>query len=459
MGKDLTGVRSPQRNLEPDATGPELFESPSLRGIAERARSHKQHRFRDLYREINPDFLRVCFRELNKKAAPGIDRVTYEQYAQDLEVNLADLATRLKEKRYRAKLVRRVMIPKENGKERPLGIPALEDKIVQKAAAKLLSAIFEQDFINTSYGYRPNRSAKGASEDLSFNLQFGCYGYIVEADIKGFFDNLNHDWLIEMVEYRVNDKAFIRLIRKWLSAGVLELDGQVRHPETGCPQGGIISPVLANIYLHFVLDMWFTKCVAPSCQGKAFICRYADDFVCGFQYKDEAERFFELLPDRLLKFGLEVAPEKTRICKMSRFHPSYAAQDRFTFLGFEFWWGRNKSGKPQVLRRTAPKKQQAAEKRIRDWIKKSRHLPGRDFITGVRQRLQGHFNYYNVISNKDGLTMFHRITIIAIFKWLNRRGGKRRSFTWKQFKCALPSWNLPKVSVSACKKDRIWFVG
>jgi group II intron reverse transcriptase/maturase len=252
MGKDLTEVRSPQRKLMPDIAGLDNLESTSLRGIATRARVCKHHRFRNLYREINVDFLRQCFRELNPKAAKGVDDVTYDDYASQLEDRLRDLVERLKHKRYRARLVRRVMIPKGNGKERPLGIPALEDKLVQRAAAKLLSAIYEQDFIQSSYGYRPRRSAKGAIEDLTFNLQYGSYGHLVEADIQGFFDHLDHDWLIKMLKQRVDDKAFLGLIRKWLKAGILDIDGQILHPETGSPQGGIISPVLANIFASSV---------------------------------------------------------------------------------------------------------------------------------------------------------------------------------------------------------------
>ncbi|WP_308364564.1 MULTISPECIES: reverse transcriptase domain-containing protein [unclassified Microbulbifer] len=242
-----------------------------------RARACKHHRFRNLYREINLDLLRRSFRELNPKAAKGVDEVTYHDYANGLEERLKDLVERLKHKRYRARLVRRVMIPKGKGKERPLGIPALEDKLVQRAAAKLLNAIYEQDFIQSSYGYRPRRSPKEAIEDLTFNLQYGSYGYLVEADIKGFFDHLDHDWLITMLEQRVDDKAFLRLIRKWLKAGILDTDGQVLHPETGSPQGGIISPILANIYLYYALDLWFEKVVKPGCAGRAIICRYADD--------------------------------------------------------------------------------------------------------------------------------------------------------------------------------------
>ena len=321
-GKDLTEVRSPQRKLVPDNVGLGQYEPTSLRGIAIKAKANGKHRFQDLYRCLNAPFLHTCWKDLNKNAASGVDKVTAQAYEKDLKANIRSLAERLKAKRYRAKLVRRCYIPKENGKERPLGIPALEDRLVQLACAKLLSAIFEADFQDNSYGYRPNRSAKDAVNDLRFNLQFGKYGYIVEADIKGFFDHMDHEWLLRMLKERIDDAAFLNLIRKWLKAGILDTDGMVIHPETGTPQGGIVSPVLANVYLHFALDLWFEKVVKAHCEGEALIIRYADDFVCAFQYRKDAIKFFKVLPERLARFDLAVAPEKTGLMRFSRFHPS-----------------------------------------------------------------------------------------------------------------------------------------
>ena len=434
-GKDLTEVRSLQRKLVPDVVGSDEYKPTSLQGIANRAKACKHHRFRDLYRCLNAEFLLDCWHDLNKDAASGVDGETVETYQVELEANIQDLTERLKTKRYRAKLVRRCYIPKENGKQRPLGIPALEDKLVQLACAKLLTAIYEQDFLDSSHGYRPNRSAKEAVMDLSSNLQLGKHGYIVEADIKGFFDNMDHDWIMRMLNQRIDDRAFLNLIRKWLKAGILDTDGQIIHPEAGTPQGGIVSPVLANVYLHYVLNLWFERVIKAGCQGDALICVYADDFVCAFQYKSDAEKFFRVLPERLAKFGLEVAPEKTQLLRFSRFHPSM--RRRFTFLGFEFYWYKDRGGKLRVTRRTARKKLQGACKRIKEWIKLNRHLEGRDFIAGLNRRLRGHYNYYGLRGNSRSLWRFYQWAIKCSFKWLNRRGGKRRSFTWEAFNQAL----------------------
>jgi len=429
----------------PDTDGPDMHEPTSLRGIANRAKACRQNCFQALYRELDVGMLRHCWHGLNKRSASGVDGVTAAAYAQDLEANLESLAERLKMKRYRTKLIRRCYIPKEDGRQRPLGIPALEDKLVQMACAKLLTAIYEQDFLDCSYGYRPARSARDAIDDLTFNLQFGRFGYIVEADIKGFFDHMDHDWLLEMLAQRVDDKAFLHLIRKWLKAGILETDGQVIHPDTGTPQGGIISPVLANVYLHYALNLWFERVVKPRCRGQAMICVYADDFVCAFQLQDDAERFFRVLPKRLEKFGLEVAPAKTRLLRFSRFHPGM--ERRFTFLGFELYWFPDRKGVPRVTRRTAPKKLQGACRRIKQWIRLNRHLPGRQFIAGLNRRLRGHYNYYGLIGNSRALWRFYQWAIECAFKWLNRRGGKRSSFNWAAFNRALELLHVAKPRI------------
>jgi group II intron reverse transcriptase/maturase len=441
-GKDLTEVRSLQRKLVPDKVGLGKYEQTSLRAIAMKARACAKHRFQNLYRLLNAQFLMSCWKDLNKNAASGVDKVTAEAYAENLEANIEALEKRLKQKRYRAKLVRRCYIPKENGKERPLGIPALEDRLVQRACAKILSSIFESDFVDTSYGYRPDRSAKEAIEDLQFNLQFGKFGYIVEADIRGFFDNIDHDWLMRMLRERIDDAAFLNLIRKWLKAGILDTDGTIIDPETGTPQGGIVSPILANVYLHFGLDLWFEKRVKVQCKGEAFILRYADDFICAFRYRDEAERFYNELPKRLEKFNLSVAPDKTAIIRFSRFHPGM--ERRIVFLGFEVYWMKDTDGAVKVKLRTARKRLQSACRRIKEWIKENRHLKGVAFIKALNRKLQGHYNYYNVPGNLRSLWRFYHWAVECAFKWLNRRGGKRKSFSWQVFTRAIDRLGIAK---------------
>jgi group II intron reverse transcriptase/maturase len=436
----------------PDTVGLEQHKPTSLRGIAEKAKADKQHRFRDLYRELNAGFLLTCWPDLNKDAASGVDKVTAGEYAENLHDNIQNLAGRLKDKSYRTKLVRRHWIPKENGKQRPLGIPALEDKLVQLACAKILTAIYEQDFLDSSYGYRPERSARHAVQDLTYDLQFRRYGYIVESDVKGFYDNMGHDWLLEMLSLRIDDRAFFNLIRKWLKAGILETDGTITNPDTGTPQGGIVSPVLANVYLHFALDLWFEKVVKPRCRGKAVIYRYADDWVCAFQLEEDAQRFYQALPKRLEKFQLETAPEKTQIVRFSRFQPGM--ERRFTFLGFEFFWDNDRKGVPRVKRRTSRKKLQGACKRIKAWIKLSRHLLGGEFFKRLNARLVGHYNYYGVRGNSLSLEYFFKVAVETVYKWLNRRGGKRRSFNWAGFAHLLNRVRIARPRITEVSRIR-----
>ncbi len=433
----------------PDKVGSETHEPTSLRGIAQTASLNKDHRFQNLYGELTPELLLTAWMRINKDAASGVDKVTAEEYRHNLMGNIHDLAQRVQEKRYKAKLVRRTYIPKDNGKERPLGIPALEDKIVQRAVSMLLDAIYEQEFLDVSYGYRAGKSANEAVGDLTFQLQYGRFGYVVEADIQGFFDNIDHEWLLKMLALRIDDKAFLNLIRKWLKAGILEPDGAVKHPEAGTPQGGIVSPVLANIYLHYALDLWFERVVKPHCPGEAIMCRYADDWVCAFRYQQDAERFYAVLPKRLQKFNLTVEPSKTQILRFSRFHPGM--ERRFSFLGFEFFWFLDRKGTPRVMRRTARKKLRAALKRMTEWIRLNRHKPTRWFFKTLNTKLQGHYNYYGVRGNSRSLWVFYEEVKNACFKWLNRR-SQRKSYTWEAFKRLLSYIKIakPKITESKC---------
>jgi RNA-directed DNA polymerase len=416
----------------------------SLRGIANRARRDRKARFRDLYRLLNEANLRDCFYELRKSAAPGVDGVTFEDYERDLDANLADLVRRLVAKRYRAKLVRRKYIPKATGKFRPLGIPALEDKLLQMAAARVLEAIYEQDFLDCSWGYRAKRSPREASRVLADRLHRGRIGWIVEADIRGFFDNISHTWMVRMLGERIADGAFLRLIEKWLKAGVLEEDGKVLHPATGTPQGGIVSPVLANIYLHYVLDLWFEHRVRKGVKGDAYMMRFADDFVCAFQYWADAVRFEKELKERLGKFGLSAAEEKTRTLQFNRYEQE--PNDAFEFLGFEFRWVQRRAGMPGVRRRTSPKRLRASVRAFTEWIKKSRCVRLPILMARLKSKLSGYWNYYGVRGNMKMLNCFYRECCMLLFKWLNRRSQKR-SCTFDEFTALLKRFQIPSPRI------------
>ena len=368
----MTGIRSSQRKHVPDKAGLDQDMQTSLRRIANKARKDKGYRFQNLYRLLDEAFLEQVFYSLNKKAASGVDQVSFREYGANLRENIHRLVEKLKRKKYRAKLVRRKNIPKGKDRTRPLGIPATEDKLLQTAVGLILQAIYEQDFLSCSYGYRPKIGARDAVEKLSARLQFGKHGYVVEADIKSFFDQIEHEWLLRMLEERVDDRPFLQLIRKWLKAGVLEENGEVLKPATGTPQGGSVSPVLANIYLHYVLDLWFEKVVKRHCQGEMLMIRYADDYVCLFQYRREAEGFFRVLPQRLAKFNLKLAPDKTRIIRFNRFRNTNGK--RFCFLGFEFYWGTSRKGKAQLYARASRKKLQSSVAEFADWCRRHRHL-------------------------------------------------------------------------------------
>lgn len=417
----------------------------SLNGIATRARSHRKHRFGNLYGELNESFLAESYRQMNPRAAPGVDRQSYRDYGEALGKNIHELVDRLKRKAYRARLVRRRHIPKGGGKSRPLGILVMDDKVVQTGAARLLSAIWEADFLDCSYAYRPKRNAHGAVRALSEGLQYGKYGYVVEADVKGYFERIEHDWLIKMLEERIDDRAFLNLIRKWLKARILEEDGKITDPATGTPQGGVVSAVLANIYLHYVLDLWFELRVKQHCRGQAMLIRYADDFVCAFQYESDAQAFYEELPERLRKFGLEIAPEKTRILRFTRFETT--GKNRFEFLGFEFRWGRSRKGKPSVKRRTAPRRLTRSIAAFTEWIRKHRHRPLPELMTALRAKYRGTWNYYGLIGNGKSLQAFYYWTVRLLHKWLNRR-SQRPGMSWRRLSRLLRRYEVPRPHIT-----------
>lgn len=415
----------------------------SLQAIAKKASEQPEYRFRNLFGMLNEEMLRDSWQFIRKNAASGVDRVSAKEYEQNLEENIHQLVEDLKRKRYRAKLVRRVLIPKGNGKTRPLGIPATQDKLLQAAVKRLLEAIYEQDFSRCSFGYRPAIGALDAVDELTIKLQFGRYNFVVEADIKGFFDNLDHDELLKMLAERVDDKALLWLIGKWLKAGVLDTDGKTLHPETGTPQGGVISPILANVFLHYALDMWFQKVVIPHCHGQAYLIRFADDFVCAFEYEEDARRFYDVLGKRLGKFGLELSAEKTQIIPFSA---KALGISSFDFLGFEFRWGKDRKGKPHVDKRTARKSLRKSQKRLSLWCKENRHRKIPELFKVLNAKLRGYYNYFGVYGNLSSLNAFYLYAVRALWKFLNRR-SQRKSYNWLGFNQLMERFDVAKPRI------------
>jgi len=393
---------------------------------------------------IDEQLLRESFHLLRRDAASGVDGQSVADYESNLEENLSDLLNRLKSKRYRAKLVRRKYIPKGGGKFRPLGIPAVEDKIVQMAARRILEAIYEADFLETSRGYRSGKGARHASQMLRESLATKKVNWVVEADIKGFFNNLDHGKLLNMLRKRIDDETFVRLVGKWLSAGVLEEDGQIVHPATGTPQGGIVSPVLANVYLHHVLDTRVEADVKSKAHPDVVYLRYADDFVCGFYRESDARRFLQWLKEQLAYYGLELAEEKSGIVKFTPF--DVKASGRFTFLGFDFYWSVTRTGKRTVKRQTNRKKMSNSLEAMKQWIRTNRSLTLKQLAPTLRRKLLGHYNYYGVIGNSNSLGKYQHWSQQIIFKWLNRR-SQRRSYNWTGFSQMWKTLGMPAPQV------------
>ena len=447
MAKGQAGMQSGQSTHARGRKTLDESVSRTLSALGTKAGKEPGHRFRGLARLLDRQLLGEAFRMLKRKAAPGIDGVVHAEYAVNLDENLLALESRLKEGNYRARPVRRRWIAKAgSSKMRPLGIPVLEDKIVQQAVRMILEPIWENDFVDESIGYRPGRSPRNATQELGEALHDGKHRWVVEADIRGFFDHINHDWLVRMLEQRIADRGLIRIIRKWLKAGVME---ELHHwsPSTeGTPQGGIISPLLGNIYLHFVQDLWIKKVVAKQSQGSVMFRRYADDSIVCFERRDDAEAYLRELPARLAKFGLELADEKSALVKFNRWEAE--SSGKFTFLGFDFFWGRSRHNPKywRVRRVTNAKKFRNGLKALKDWLKKSRSLPLPEIIATLKNKLRGVWNYYGVIGNSERNGRFAWFAQRLVYKWLNRR-SQRRSYNMTAFTEAWERWEIPMPRV------------
>ncbi len=419
--------------------------------ISEIARKDRGCKLNNLAHMLNVENLTLCFRELKQDKASGNDGVTVGEYEKNLENNITDLVERMKKQSYKPQPVRRVYIPKANGKLRPLGIPAIEDKIVQMGITKILEAIFEMDFLDSSYGYRPNRSCHDALRALDDIIMQRPVNHVIDADIKGFFDNVEHKRLMECLKMRIDDKNLLRLIVRFLKAGVMEA-GKFISSDKGTPQGGILSPVLANIYLHYVLDVWIVRVAKQKCRGYIGIARYCDDFIICLQRKDEAEGVLEMLKERLLKVGLELSEEKTRLIEFGR----YAVENTrrkgqraksFNFLGFTHYCDKSRAGNFKVERTTDRKKFSAKMKEMNNWLKSVRNLlKVRCWWPILCSKMRGHFQYYGVSGNYNGIKRFHFLSVRLVFKWLNRRSQKK-SFNWGKFNRYLERFPLPKPKI------------
>lgn len=417
--------------------------------VAELAKQSPRMGFTSLAHHIDLHWLHEAYRRTRPDGAPGVDGQTLRDYTANLGENLRSLLERAKSGTYQAPPVRRVHIPKGTGSEtRPIGIPTFEDKVLQRAVVMVLEAVYEQDFRDCSYGFRPGRSAHQALDSLWKQTMGMGGGWVVEVDIRKFFDTLDHAHLRELLRQRIRDGVLLRLIGKWLNAGVLE-DGNVTFPESGSPQGGVISPLLANVYLHYVLDVWFEREVQPRLQGRAFLIRYADDFVMGFACEEDARRVLDVLPKRFGKYGLTIHPDKTRLlafgppAESDRPTLDMGSQPRtFDFLGFTHFWGRSRNGFWVVKRRTASRRFRRALTMMALWCRCNRHCPIPEQHQKLSQKLRGHFAYYGITGNSEGLRRFRDAVTRLWRKWLSRR-WRGPVLSWAAFTQVLQRFPLP----------------
>ena len=431
--------------------------------ITKKAAADRTLKFTSLIHLLNEEeYLYQCFCELESGKAAGVDARTKESYIeQEIRQAIIDIVQRLKTRRYRPQPARRVFIPKSNGKLRPLGIPTVMDKVIQMAVAKILEPIFEPLFPDFSYGYRPKRNAHEALKAVNDMLMGQKVNWVIDADIKAFFDNVNHNWMTKCLKQRIADPNFLTLIRRMLKAGVVT-EGVRANTEQGTPQGGIISPILANIYLHYVLDLWFEKKLKPTLKGYAGMARYADDFIIGCQYPEEAHKIVQLIKDRFAKFDLTLAEDKTRVIEFGRFARERRRErgkgkpEAFTFLGFTHYCDLTHKGTFAVKRKTSRQKYQASVKRLKEWMrsmKNMRVLP--DLWNTLSLKLQGHYQYYGISGNARKLQSFYFEAERLAFKWLNRR-SQRKSWNWEQFHRYLERYPLPKPRIAYALYNTSW---
>lgn len=403
--------------------------------IAERSRRFPDEALTNLNQFIDEALLGECFQLLNKRSASGVDGQTWQGYNENRKERIAQLLGAFKTGTYRAPNIRRVYIPKGDGKERPLGLPTIEDKLLQTAVGKVLSPIYEQEFFECSYGFRPGKSQHQALQELFREVSFKGKRYIIDADMQNYFGSINHRCLREFLDRKIKDGVIRKMIDKWLKAGILE-EGQLTYPTEGTPQGGTISPLLSNIYLHYVLDEWFIQEIQPRLRGQSFIIRFADDFLLGFTNEEDAMRVLEVLPKRMGKYGLSLHPEKTKLIKLDK--EQEKEPRTFDFLGFTHHMGRSHKGKRILKRQTSRKKFRASLQRITEWIKLNRHGQLEELVAELNRKLRGHYEYYGITFNSMRLGRYYDKVQFLLYKWVNRCGGKH--LTWEAFKLRTKVW-------------------
>jgi RNA-directed DNA polymerase len=423
--------------------------STKLQRIAELARQAPQMAFTGLSHHIDVEFLREAYRRTRKGGATGVDDVSAAEYASNLEMNLLSLLDRFKSGNYRAPPVRRVHLPKGDGKTRPIGIPTFEDKVLQRAVHMVVEAVYEQDFLGCSYGFRPGRSAHQALEALWKGLMAMDGGWVLEVDIQGFFDTMDHGHLRSFLDRRIRDGVIRRSIGKWLKAGVLE-EGELHHPDEGTPQGGVISPLLANVYLHEVLDVWFEADVKPRLAERAFLVRYADDAILAFSSEKDARRVYEVIGKRFAKYGLTLHPDKTRLVRFQK--PSVSTDDSarpgtFDVLGFTHHWGKSRRGAPVVKRRTMSGRFRRAVRAVYEWGRRNMHRPIAEQHRGLTLKLRGHYQYYGITGNWHRLSDFEYVVRRLWRTWLDSRSN-HAGMKWERFNRLLKRYPLPPARVA-----------
>jgi group II intron reverse transcriptase/maturase len=448
-GRDLAKGNSPESNAFRTQSRGDA--RSALERVRQAARKDRKQRFTALFHHVyDIDRLRAAYLALRRDASAGVDGTTWKHYGEDLEGNLADLAERLKCGAYRAKPVRRVYIPKADGRQRPIGVPTLEDKIVQRAVVEVLNAIYEEDFVGFSYGFRPGRNQHDALDAIAVGHDRAYVNWVLDADIRGFFDSVDHEWMVKFVEHRIGDWRVVRLIQKWLKAGVSE-DGTWARSEMGTVQGGSISPLLANLYLHYVLDLWVQRWRNTRARARMIVVRYCDDFIVGFQHREDAERFLAELRDRFATFGLELHPDKTRLLPFGLRAWQKWRDGRgpkpgtFDFLGFTHISGQNRRGGYALFRKTMRKRWQAKLRDLKFDLRARMHRPIREQGAFLRSVLVGHFHYYGVPGNGRAMNSFrYRVTWLW-FTTLRRRGGVR-GLTWERMGRLMTRW-IPSVRI------------